>query len=135
MVGIAIRNEIIQRDKPIGISFRRWNQISGNVIWSVFEKESQSNSRFNALDTLTVEVYSVRMPAGFGCIKTKGRPLQVMAHLKQSVIEVKSETNCLAHTLIIAIASLTNDSNHKAYRQGRKMHPVVGTSSRRQVSI
>jgi hypothetical protein len=65
MVGVAIRNEINQSDRPIGISFRR-DQISGNVIWSVFEKVSQSNSRFNPLDTLTIEVYAVRMPVGFG---------------------------------------------------------------------
>ena len=29
---------------------------------SVFEKVSQSNSRFNALDTLVVTVHSVRKP-------------------------------------------------------------------------
>jgi hypothetical protein len=51
MVGVAIRNEVNQSDKPIRISFTRRDQISGNVIWSVFEKVSQSTSRFNALDT------------------------------------------------------------------------------------
>jgi hypothetical protein len=71
MVGVAIRNEVNQSDKPIGLSFRRRDQISGDVIWSVLEKVTQSNSRFNALDTLTIEVHAVRMPAGFGCIKTK----------------------------------------------------------------
>jgi hypothetical protein len=60
LVGIAIRNEIIQSDKPIGFSFRRRDQILGKVIWSVFEKVSQSNSRFNAPYTLTIEVHSVR---------------------------------------------------------------------------
>jgi hypothetical protein len=44
MVGIAIRNEINQSDKPTGISFRRSDQISGNLIWSIFEKVPQSNS-------------------------------------------------------------------------------------------
>jgi hypothetical protein len=81
MVGVAIRNEVNQSDKPIGLSFRRRDQISGDVIWSVLEKVTQSNSRFNALDTLTIEVHAVRMPAGFGCVKKKGRPLWVMAHL------------------------------------------------------
>jgi hypothetical protein len=71
MVGIAILNEVNQSDKPIGISFRRRDQISGKVIWSVFEKVSQSNSRFNALDMLTIEVHAVRMPAGFGSVKLK----------------------------------------------------------------
>ena len=60
------------------------------------------------------------MPGGFGYVgfKTKGRPLSVMAHLKKSTVEVKSETNCLAHALTIAIAKLINLPNYKAYRQG-----------------
>jgi hypothetical protein len=32
MVGIAIRNDVNQSDKPIGISFRRRDQISGDMI-------------------------------------------------------------------------------------------------------
>jgi hypothetical protein len=125
MVGVAIRNKVNQSDKPIGLSFRRRDQMSGDVLWSLFEKVSQSNSRFNALDTLTIEVHAVKMPVGFGRVKTKGRPLTVMAHLKRSITEVKVETNCLAQALIIAIAKLTKDPNYKAYRQGKKIHPVV----------
>jgi hypothetical protein len=125
MVGIAIRNEVNQSDKPIGLSFRRKEQMSGDVLWSVLEKISQSNSRFNALDTLTIEVHAVRMPTGFGRVKTKGRPLPLMAHLKRSIIEVKAETNCLAHVLIIAIARITKGPNYSSYRKGYKIHPVV----------
>jgi hypothetical protein len=86
MVGVAIRNEVNQRDKPIGLSFRRGDQMSGDVTWSVFEKVSQTNSRFNPLDTLTIESHAVRMPVGFLGIKTKGRPLTVMDHLKRTII-------------------------------------------------
>ena len=46
--------------------------------------------------------------------KNMGRPLSVMAHLRKIIIEVKTETNCLAHSLIIAIAKLTNDPDYKA---------------------
>jgi len=66
MVGITIQNQVNQNDKPIGISFRKKDQLSGEVIWSVFEKVSQSNSRFNALDTHVVTVHSVKMPFGYG---------------------------------------------------------------------
>jgi len=116
MVGITIHNKVNQNDKPIGISFRRKDQLSGEVIWSVFEKVSQSNARFNALDTLVVIVHSVRMPEGYGkpAIKSMGRPPSVMAHLKSSIVEVKVEENCLAHALIIAIARVENDANYKA---------------------
>ena len=85
------------------------------MIWSVFEKVSQSNSRFNALDALVVKVHSVKMPVGFGYgIKTKGRPLSAMAHLKKCIVEVKAEENCLAHALIIAIARVDNDADYTA---------------------
>ena len=110
MVGIAIHNESKQNDKPIGISFRRRNQLSVDAIWSVFEKVTQSNARFNALDTLTVVLHSVRIPIGFGLpgdgIKTMGRPISVIVHLKKSIVQVKTETNTLAHALIIAIVKL-----------------------------
>jgi hypothetical protein len=102
-VGMSIQNRVNQNDKPIGISFTRKDQLSADVIWSLFEKVSQSNSRFNALDTLVVTVHSVKMPVGFGrcALKSRGRPLSVMAHLKQSIVEVKAEQNCLAHALVI----------------------------------
>ncbi len=94
MVGIAIHNESNQNDKAIGISFRRRDQLSVDAIRSVFEV-TQSNARFNALDTLTVVVHSVRMPVGFGYrgINTMGRPVSVMAHLKKSIVQVKFKTN------------------------------------------
>ena len=52
MVGMIIQNQVNPSDKPIGISFRRKDQLPGDVLWSVFEKVSKSNSRFNALDEL-----------------------------------------------------------------------------------
>jgi len=78
-----------QNDKPIGISFRRKDQLSGEVIRSVFEKVSQSNSRFNALNTLVVRVHSVKMPVGFRrvALKSRDRPLSVIVHLKKSIVE------------------------------------------------
>ena len=68
--------------------------------------------------TLVVNVHSVKMLVGFGgvAIKTMGRPISVMAHLKKSIIEIKSNENCLAHALIIAIVRIGNDSNHESYR-------------------
>jgi len=53
------------------------------------------------------------MPEGYGkrAIKSMDRPISVMARLKESVLEVKTEENCLAHALIIAIARVGNDAN------------------------
>ena len=99
------------------------------MIWSVFDKVSQSNSRLDALDTLVVTVHSVRMPVGFGksAIKSRGRPLSVMVHLKTSIVEVKAEKYSLAHALVISIAKVENDPDYKAYRKGRKIRQVVQT--------
>src|SRR5215510_9802413 len=101
MVGLTVRNEENQSDKPIGFSFRRKDQVSGDVIWSVFEKVSQSNARFNAMDKLVVDVQVVKMPVGYGrthrALNTKGQPMSVISHLKTIIVTVKSEKNCLAH--------------------------------------
>jgi len=84
MVGITISNEVEVKDTAIGISFRGRDQITGDVIWSVFEKVAQSNARCNALDKLVMTVHSVRMPIGNGGgIATKGGPLELMARLKK----------------------------------------------------
>jgi hypothetical protein len=104
MVGITIQNEVNQNDKPIGISFRYKDQVSEDVIWSVFEKVTQSNSRFTARDRLVMTVHSVKITVGFGLVKAKGRPVSVLAHLKRSIVEVKAENNCLAKALLIAIS-------------------------------
>ena len=90
---------------------------------------SQSNSRFNALVTLVVTIYSVRIPVAFGkhASKSMGRPLAVMAQLRRSVVEVKAGDNCLAHNLIQAIAKADKDPNYLSYRHGNKIRPVVRT--------
>jgi hypothetical protein len=58
-------------------------------------------------------------------MKSRGRPLSVMAHLKTSVLKVQATDNFLAHAIIIEIAKLKNDPNYKEYRKGRKIRPVV----------
>ena len=73
-----------------------------------------------------MRVHLFKMSIGFGYgIKTKGRPLSVVAHLKRSTVEVKAPDNCLAHALIIAIARVEKDSNYDSYRRGWKILPVV----------
>ena len=58
MVGITIQNGGNQNDKPLGISFRRKDQLAADVILSLVQKVSQSNARFNALDKLIVTTFS-----------------------------------------------------------------------------
>jgi hypothetical protein len=66
------------------------------------------------------------MPVGFDKAETsKGRSLSTMAHLKQSIVEVKARENCLAHALVIAVSRLTKDPDYQAYRKGYKVYPKV----------
>jgi hypothetical protein len=127
VVGISIHNADNQQERPIGLSFRRKDQISRNVRWSVFVKVTQSNARYQALDTLTFHMHSVGMPVGFGenAETSRGRPMSTMAHLKRGIVEVKAKENCLAHALVITIARLRNDPYYQAYRHGRKILPKV----------
>jgi len=127
MIGITISNEVNVKDRAIGISFRRKDQITGDVIWSVFEKVAQSNARFNALDKLVMTVHSVKMPIGHGDdgIVTKGRSLECMARLKNSIVKVKAKNNYLAHALVIAKSKVDGDPNYNSYRRGYKMRPAV----------
>ena len=62
---------------------------------------------------------------GFGrAIKSKGRPLSVMAQLKTCCGGEGSRKFPNA-IIIIAIAKAENNPDYKAYREGRKMRPVV----------
>jgi hypothetical protein len=123
MAEITIRNEENVQDKALGISFRRRDQITPDEIWSVFGKVVQSSARFNALDKLIMTAHNVKMPIGNGGvgITAKSRPLEIILHLKTSIVDVKAENNCRMCALVITIARLTNDPDYKAFRQGRKI--------------
>ena len=126
MVGITISNEVDVKHRAIGISFRRRDQITGDVILSVFEKVVQSYARFNAIDKLVMTVHTVRMSIGHGKITSKGRPHEIMARLKRSIVQVKAKSNCLAHALVIAKVKVDgDDKNYQSYQSGNKIRPVV----------
>ena len=66
------------------------------------------------------------MPIGHGKFTSKGRPLEIMARLKRSIVQVKAESNCLAHALVIAKAKVDgDDKNYQSYRHGNKISSVV----------
>jgi hypothetical protein len=105
MVGLPIENvnneEKLKKDQPMWFSFRRIVQLSVEAIWKLFEKVPQSNAKFNALEHLIVTMHSVKMPVGFGGngLKSKGRQIDTLAHLKKSIVLVNAEENCLAHVV------------------------------------
>lgn len=127
MVGLTIRNTDNLQDKPVGISMRRSDQISADVVWSVMSKIIQSNARFLINDKITIHVDHVRMPLGNGrsFLKTNGQSVDTVSHLKRSIVEVKAKHQCLIHALIIAIAKVDKDPNYISYRDGYKINQKV----------
>jgi hypothetical protein len=72
------------------------------------------------------------MPAGYGGLKSKGRPLSELALLKRSIVEVKTEQNCLAHALVIAIAKRETTPIIKRIGKAGKLYLSSNTCWRRQ---
>ena len=108
---ISFHNAENQQDRQTGLSYRLRVQISRDVLWSVFENVTQSNARYQGLDTLTFHVFSFGMPVGSGkkAESSKGRPISTMSHIKRRIMEVKAKENCVEHALVIAVVRVTND--------------------------
>ena len=104
LVGMRIRNtENVQ-----GISFRHRDRLKPDVVWGVLDKVVQSNARFGLTDRLELHLVHVRMPAGNGCKKTKGKSLDLM----RAIVVVKAVFLCLDKALIIAMVRLNGDSKY-----------------------
>ena len=94
-------------------------------MWGVLGKVIQSNARFGLADRLEVHLDHVRILAGNGRIKTKGRSLDVMSGIKKSVVTVKAAVNSLGYALIIAMAPLNGDTRYASYRDGKGLKKPV----------
>lgn len=49
MVGVSIHNADNQQNRPVWMSFRKRDQISRDVMWSVFDIVTQSNALFTLI--------------------------------------------------------------------------------------
>jgi hypothetical protein len=84
----------------------------------VLGKVTQINARFGLTDRLEVHLIHVRIPAGKGAAKTKGRSLDVMIAIKRSIVLVKAAFLCLAHALTLAMAQVNGDAKYASYTKG-----------------
>ena len=66
-----------------GIILRRRDQLKPDMVWGVLATVIQSNARFGLSDHLEVHLENIRMPAGNGRVKTKGRSLDVISAIKR----------------------------------------------------
>ena len=118
LVGLRIRNTENVQHKVVGISFRHRHQLRPDVVWDMLGKVVQSNARIGLADRLEVHLDHVRILAGNGGVKTKGRSLDVMSTIKKSIVAVEATINWLAYGLIIAMARVNGGMNYQTYRHG-----------------
>jgi hypothetical protein len=81
---LTISNEENVQDNAIGISFRRRDQITPDVIWSVFGKVVQSDATVNALDKLILTDHSIKYQSVI-----VGESLLRVNHLKHGTFETE----------------------------------------------
>jgi hypothetical protein len=125
LVGLKIRNTENLRDKLIGTSLRRRDQLKSDVVLSVIEIFIQSNARFGLTDRLEVQLDHERMPVGSDGVKTKGHSLEILSSIKRSIVVVKNVINCLPYVLLIAIAQRKDDPKYGSYRNGYCLNKPV----------
>ena len=127
LVGLRIRNTENVQDKVVGISLSRRDQLKPDVVWGVLGNVIQSNARFRLVDRLEVHLDHVRIPAGNGrrAEKTKGRSVDVMSAIKESIVTGKAALYCLAYALIIVMARLNGGPKYQSYRNSRGMKKPV----------
>ena len=126
-MGLRIRNTENIKDKVVGINLRRRDQLKPDVIWAVLGKVIQTDARFGLSDRLEVHVDHVRMPAGNGRFRIKGRSLDLQSAIKRSIVTVKAALNCLAYALVIAMARVNGDPKYQSSRHGKGLNkPVEG---------
>jgi hypothetical protein len=90
-------------------------------------KVVQSNARFGLSDRLEIHADYVTLPSVYGkrALKPKRQSLNKLSKNKTSIVRVKSEVNCLAHALVIAMAKLNGDPNYPSYRDGHSIDEPV----------
>jgi len=95
----------------------------------------QSNATFGMTCSLEVHLSHVRMPAGNGGVKTKGRSLDVMSVIKGSIVRMKAAIKCLAYALVIAMARVNGNRKYQIHRHGTGLRYLLNISWRFPVLI
>ena len=113
-MGLRIRNTDNVEDKVVGISLPRRDVLKTDVFWAVLGKVIQSNASFGLSDRREVHLDQLRIPAGNGRLRTKGRSLDDMSAIKKSIVIVKALLNCLANALI-AMVRVHGDTKYQSY--------------------
>jgi len=125
LVDLRICNIDNVQDKVIGISLRHCEQLIPQVVWDLFGKVTQSNSRFCLSDHLEVLLDHVSMPADNGSEKKKGRSLRVPSAIKKNIF-VNAAFFYLIYAIVIAMARVNGEPKYTSYRDVYLLDQSVG---------
>ncbi|XP_046397765.1 uncharacterized protein LOC124164478 [Ischnura elegans] len=105
-LGMTISTDI-SPEKSIGISFRRADQLSPDVVFDTFAKFAQSNDEYLLSDQLIVTAHHIIMPVGRGKRFTYPNILSFedFCRTKKSIILISNDDSlCLARALAVALS-------------------------------
>jgi len=98
------------------------------VVGAVPGKAIRSNVRFSLSDRLEEDLDHKRLPAGKGSVMTTWHSPDMMTAIKNRIVRVKAALNCLAYTLIIAMARVNGGPKFQSYRDGRGLKKTYSRS-------
>lgn len=84
------------------------------MVPDVFAKVIQIYTSIGLSYRLEVHFHHIKIPAGNGGVKTKGRSLEIVSVIKKITVVGNGAFLCFAHSLIIA----NGDPKYKSYRNG-----------------
>lgn len=106
-------------EKPVGLPFRRVDQLSTDVIIRVLEKILQSNASFFSQEKLTLRIDRVSLPAGKRRTWMTGVTFEEFCRRKAGILIVVNNDNfCLGRALVLAIAFRNGDPLLKELQLG-----------------
>lgn len=111
-------------NRPIGISYKKAENLTADVILNAIEKVQQSNKSFvlnGKNEPLTITYVYTKMPLGCGSDKkaTDALPWIEFCRRKKSIICIENADNlCLSRSLSLSIANLSGDK--KLYAKMRQ---------------
>nr|XP_015840028.1 PREDICTED: uncharacterized protein LOC103315075 isoform X1 [Tribolium castaneum] len=124
MVGVMIENEEFP-DKPIGISFRKYRELTADVMLNVIAKVLQSNATFFTNDMLSIRFDQVRLPIGQGFRDKNTRyvTFEDFSVSKNSIFVIDNEDNnlCLAYALCIAKTFADNKFDKRCLKEYKQL--------------
>lgn len=118
-----------------GISFRRYDQYSPELILAALERVLQSNERFFVDENLVINIDHVKVPIGYGRRQHIGKSSEEFFKLHKNsmfINELKDEHSslCLATAIVVSIAYATNINLYNSLTYKRNYLDLIGAAQK-----